>query len=224
MTVVKILTLDGKISSESYTVVNEKPDRKGCLLLRGDNDEVIKVNKRRVLTEPDNSVVITSGDRARVTCPHCTNFHEILDGDNQFECPTHGIVSFSVHHTKRKKEKVMSETQENVATEVEPKVVPTVDFEALKAVNGLEVWTKKGVVFDHAKIDVQSHTLLMVDEDGKTGRKLCFNTYDGTFGRKATAPPIEAFIANAPGGKWYAVADATATRNKLTKTGYERIS
>lgn len=110
----------------------------------------------------------------------------------------------------------------------EPKVAKEqakVDLAALAQTKGVELWTKKNVKFDHERIDVQAHVLLYV---GDGPRKLCFNTYNDTLGKKGGELPVAAFLANTPadGAKktmpWFAVADLEKTRSKLQKDGYEQ--
>lgn len=62
---------------------------------------------------------------------------------------------------------------------------------------------------------------------GDSPRKLCFNTYNGALGKKASALPLEEFTAGTVGKgskkePWFNVTDLDKTRAKLTKDGYEQ--
>ena len=109
-----------------------------------------------------------------------------------------------------------------VPKQPKPKVVPvTVDLKSLAALDDCELWTKKQIKFDHSDWDVAAHVLLFT---GSHPRKLCFNTYNGTLGKKATALPIDEFVANRKsGGKapWFKVEDLEKVREKLRRQEYE---
>ena len=72
-------------------------------------------------------------------------------------------------------------------------------------------------------MDVKAHVLLIVDDNP---RKLCFNTYNGTLGKRGNSLPVTAFQNDEmPEGKrlWFHVKNADKQRQKLLKDGYERV-
>lgn len=229
--VVRILTLDGRISNEEYTVGHEKADRRGHITLQEVNtSRQVKVNQRRVLANcaTGEVLVIQTGDKFRAVCPKCRSVVEVVPSDNSMGCQEHG--TFPLHWkpgerpmadtTTEKKKPTKAVTK---AAEKKPspekkqkaaKAALPVDLHALKSHKGVELWSKK-VSFDHALIDVQAHILIFVSEP----RKLCFNTYDSTLGRKAEPLPIDAFMAG-EGKGWFPVADLEKAREKFIKDGY----
>jgi hypothetical protein len=90
-----------------------------------------------------------------------------------------------------------------------------------------ELWSKGQIAFDHAKVDVQAHTLIKEEPL----RKLTFNTYNGTLGKKSRDPvqelQLDRFVSNdSDNGKaiGYLVkgGDVEALRAELKKKGYTK--
>lgn len=220
--IVRVLLTDGTVSNKTYRVLQSKPDRKGLiLLLENDSDRQIKVNQRRVLDNVNEgeSFAIQLGDKFRAKCPHCTYTHEIVEYIESINCPVHGLIKL-VWKNGVNIMSATAETKPEKAEKVE-KVPVKVDFSALLENGFCEIYTKKNVQFDHEKVDVRAHVMLYTGEDP---RKMCFNTYDGSLGRRSKSLPFDAFFANtAVDNKrhWYAVADLDKTRAKLIKDGYE---
>lgn len=234
---VRILTLDGRVSTEQYRIDTEKADRRGHItLIENGTSRQIKVNQRRVLVNSTTGevLVIQTGDKFRAVCPKCSHVAEVTPNDDIMECPTHGRHQL---HWK-KGERPMAETTAQKTKKPAPakaaakpspekkakaatRDIITVDLDAIRKLKGCELWTKK-VRFDHEKIDVQAHVLLSIDATHP--RKLCFNTYDGTLGKKGEPLPLEAFCQNKGGDKkaWFPITDLEQTRSKLTKSGYEK--
>lgn len=235
---VRIVCPDGRISQEVYLIDSEKSDRKGHVLLKEKGTtKLVKVQFRRII--PVNvggqAAVIESGGKYRAVCPNC-NYVEMITAVSEYlTCPSHGqfplywlgvkpmteTVEKKVEKTKR--EKPASEPK----AEKPPKVVRqpiTVDMDALAGGAHCELWTRKDIKFDHERINVQSHTLLFT---GTHPRKFCFNTYNGTLGKRSEPLPIEEFLHDraVKGAKkekpWYGVADLDKARAKLQKDGYE---
>ena len=78
-------------------------------------------------------------------------------------------------------------------------------------------------IINDVLIQKESFHLLIVDDNS---RKLCFNTYNGTLGKRGNSLPIEAFQNDEmPEGKrlWFHVKDVDKQRQKLSKDGYERV-
>lgn len=92
-------------------------------------------------------------------------------------------------------------TAEKAAKAVKPKTsaadnqreVRPLCLKSLAEQPGCTLWTKNGVKFDHANVDVKSHALII---DGDSPRKYCFNTYDGSLGKKAKDLMVTEFVAD----------------------------
>ena len=113
-----------------------------------------------------------------------------------------------------KKEKVKKERPARVVREPHKP-----DLAAIAKLESCELWTQGQVTFDHAKFDVAAHVLLFT---GENPRKLCFNTYNGTTGKKGEQLPIEAFLKGEKVSGSYSVKDLDKAREKLTKDGYTK--
>jgi hypothetical protein len=251
-TKVRILELDGTISKVPYLTDQERSDRKGFIALKeSDGTRVIKIHHRRVLplSVEGKAVVVESGDKFWALCPECGQPIPVGTGDIEISCqpcsksyPLHwlGVKPMAEATTtekapKAEKAKAPKAEKAPKAPKAEkaprePKVVKEpvkIDVHALTKFKHCELWTKKQVKFDHPNIDVQAHVLLWT---GESPRKLCFNTYNATLGKKTTELPVEQFIANKPltgaGVKkdvpWFPVPDLDKARSKLQKDGYEQ--
>jgi hypothetical protein len=239
---VRILTIEGKISHRNYILEAEKPDRKGLVtVIDPQTGSQIKVNHKRILRgcNEDEALVLTFGERHRAVCARCAFLAEVVPGNEWLECPVHGLVKLCWKEGKlpmsgnvnavAKAEELKKEVPAKAKVKSAPEIKPTridksaasaIDFNGLVKTNELELWTKKNIQFDHAKMDVRAHVLLFV---GDSPRKMCFNSYDGVAGKNKTLP-IEAFISGKTTSDkklWYDVKDLEATRKKLTATGYE---
>lgn len=234
---VRILCPDGKVSTEVYIIESEKSDRKGHVILKDKGTaKQVKVQYRRILPVfvDNNAVVIESGGKYRAVCPKC-NYVEVVAGVSDYlTCPSHGQfqlywlgVKPMTEATEKKvdgtkKEKSVSEKKERAPRVVRQPI--TVDINDMAGHAHCEVWTRKDVKFDHERVAVQAHTLLFT---GSHPRKFCFNTYNGTLGKRSEPLPIDEFIHDkaVKGAKkekpWYPVADLDKERSKLQKSGYE---
>lgn len=241
---VRILTIDGKISGKNYIHNAEKPDRKGLVIVTDpQNGSQIKVNHKRILRgcDDDGALVLSFGDKHRAVCVRCSYVAEIEVGNEWLECPTHGLVKLYWKESRPRMNNKSTDTiarQESSKQEKDSKIdkrqkaesakqptpkhsAPIIPFDDIARNPSLELWTKKNIQFDHAKMDVRAHVILFV---GDLCRKMCFNSYDGTAGKKDKALPLDAFLSNQPEGlkkQWYDVKDLEATRKKLAATGYE---
>lgn len=234
---VRILTLDGNVSKEEYEIEVEKADRKGHIaLIQVGTDRKVKVNQRRVLTNcgEGETFVVESGDKYRAVCPKCNHVQEVTGIDDVMTCPNHGETKLHWKEGDRpmaeattadKKEKSAKKEKQPTAVKKEkPTREPiVVNFDELKGKKGFELWTKRSVQFDHERIDVQAHVLLIT---GDNARKFCFNTYDGTLGKKGKPIPVDAFLKDgevegSDKKPWYAVKDVEKAKARLIKDGYE---
>lgn len=237
-TKVRILCLDGTVSTTIYEVDQERSDRNGFILLK-DGAASLKVQHRRVLpvSVDGKAVVIASGDRFYSLCPEHGIIVEVSGADETMTCQTCS-KTFPLYwlgarpmptDTATKPKKAPKKQTEKIPkpekAQIQAKEPIKVDLHALASRENCELWTKKGVKFDHERIDVRAHVLIYT---GDSPRKLCFNTYNNTLGKKGGELPIEEFIANTAvkGAKketpWFAVEDVEKVRVKLKKSGYER--
>jgi len=240
-TEVRILSLDGTISKESYVTIQERSDRNGHIKVRDANSSrEINVHFRRILPRSidGNACVIESRDKYWVICPGCGQNDEVSANSNSFTCskcaktyPLHWLgvrpmaskTTTKPTSTAKKEDKKKDSPSPNKA----PKAIKEpikVDLGALTKLGQCELWTNSRVKFDHERIDVKAHVLLFT---GTNPRKLCFNTYNGTLGKKATELPVGDFVENktpkgAKKGHWFPVSDLEKTRAQLAKNGYER--
>jgi hypothetical protein len=241
---VRILELDGQVSEVIYLIDPEsstqvvRADRKGHVSLEEQGSaRKVKVHFRRILpTTVDNEApVIESGDKFVALCPKCGEAIGVIPSSTEANCHTCG--SFKLHwtgvkpmadatQTKTKPDTAKKKDKTKVERKTKPVREPIVpDLDAIKALQECELWAKLGVKFDHPSIDVRSYTILYT---GTNPRKFCFNTYNGTLGKRADALPLENFIADQPikdaknQRPWYSVADLDKVRAKLEKDGYER--
>jgi hypothetical protein len=240
---VRILCSDGKISQEIYEVESERSDRNGHVaLLEKRTRKPSKVQHRRILPVGVEgcAAVIESAGKYRAICPQCTYVEMVEPSNSHLDCSFHGkselywigVKPMSDVVTKSDKvdsaEKVES-TEKNVPKlEKAAKVVKqtiVVDLNDIASKPNCELWTRSDVKFDHERVSVKAHTLLFV---GDNPRKFCFNTYDGTLGKRCEPLPIANFMSDTPvtNGKkdrpWYQVADIAKARAKLLKDGYEQ--
>lgn len=240
---VRILTVDGKVSKTVFRVdpLDEdhpdyseyvKSDRKGLVLLRGNNAS-IQVLFRRILpvSIEGQAPVIDSSGKHFTICPKCSDVFEVIDPQEAncntcneiFQLYWLGTKPMSQPMSQSNPETPVADatdaievtTEPVVATEavVKPEAEPTAE-KAVKAVKtpaanqrevrtlclkslanqpGCDLWTKNGVKFDHANVDVKSHALII---GGSNPRKYCFNTYDGSLGKKAKDLMVAEFLEN----------------------------
>lgn len=122
----------------------------------------------------------------------------------------------------------VAKPMDNSATGKDTQPSAKINLTELSQKPHLELWTKKSVKFDHVEVDVQAHALLFI---GDNPRKLCFNTYDGALGKKASSLPIDAFVHDrevstsdkAAHKPWFHIKDLEKARTQLRKNGYEKV-
>ena len=243
---VRIIELDGTVSTSVYEIEPDaenptvRADRKGHVnLVEKDSTRKVKVHFRRILpaTVDNEAPVVESGDKYVALCPKCGEAITVVPSTVEASCQTCG--TFKLHwtgvkpmadatQTKKAPSTTKKKEKSKVAREPKPAREPiTPDLDAIAALPKCELWVKRGVKFDHPSIDVQSHTILYT---GDNPRKYCFNTYNGTLGKRAEPLPIDEFvqnkaITNAKGHcPWYEVKDLDKIRAKLEKDGYERVT
>lgn len=228
-TIVRIIDCLGKPSTEEYKICSSRSDRKGQVLLEYDGSQ-IKVHYKRIipLDSIDKAICMESGGKNLATCPCCGHFSELRSDDQQFSCPTHGNKSIlwigvkPIISKQQKPQKVKQTVDKVIKRKGDRKGMKkaSVNLDELAKLADCELYTLKNVEFDHARVEVNSHTLLFT---GENPRKLCFNTYNGNLGKKSADLPIADFIADRSENKrWYSVKDLAKAREQLEKNGYER--
>jgi hypothetical protein len=233
---VRILDWVSNVSEAEYEIVSCKCDSKGLIELKDLHGKSLKVIKRRIVPPSTDgyAVVIESGAKFKAVCPACPNVFEVVPNNTQIKCAEHGIYKLHWLGEKPMTEATTeSKTTEETTAVKKPtaakKPKPTrepikVDIEQLKGLSDCELWRKSTVNFNHEKISVVSYALLCVNG---VDRKLCFNTYDGTLGKRCTEPlPITDFIADKKDDekvKWHPIKDLDKERAALAKKGYEQV-
>lgn len=226
---IRIINEKGKVSDEIYIVRASRSDRKGHVLIEKDGSP-LKVHYKRVVPRESHgkAVCVESTGRYFVMCPECNTTTEIEPNIDHYTCGTHGVKSIlwtgvkpmANRQTRAIKPKAPIQ---KVSKPKEQKKMKqnTVNLEELAKLPDCELYSLKNVKFDHARVEVNAHTLLFV---GSNPRKLCFNTYNGNLGKKSAELPISDFLADKQDGskRWYPVKDIVKTREQLEKAGYER--
>lgn len=220
---VKILELDGRVSDDIYIIKQNRSDRKGHLLLIHKHTNVMrKVHHRRVLPngyDDSMATVVEVSNRFYALCPKCGKKEEILPTRDDLLCPDCG--RFGLYWISSKPDiEVYKAKKLSVRKPKEMAKQTKIDLDAISNLPDCELWSKI-VAFDHEKIDVRAHVLILTTVPH---RKYCFNTYDGYLGKKANKLYIDDFLEgriHSEGVFWFSVSDIDKARKKLTKTGYE---
>lgn len=233
-------------------------DRKGLVLLKSiDGKKEFRIQSRRILpVSVGNRIpVIESGNKYRAVCNKCQNVLEITGSMEDIIChkcqtklPLFWIgdrpmndsnltsatatTDASLNNVPKNKAKspkpqAKAPTDDTPTSKEAKSMQIKVNLSELSQMPHLELWTKRSVKFDHVEVDVQAHALLFI---GDNPRKLCFNTYDGALGKKASHLPIEAFVHDrevatndkAAHKPWFQVKDLDKARTQLKKNGYEK--
>lgn len=232
--VVRIITWEGKVSEDLFTVECAKNDNKGLVLIQDKHKKPIKVIRRRVIpaTTDGMAIVVEAGSKFKAVCPVCPNVFEVNPTNTQIRCAEHGIYKLywlgdkpmtdttndTTELTAEKKEKPMAKDNKEPIK---------VDIQFLAQLENCELWEKNVVNFNHHKISVVSYALICTSEPA---RKLCFNTYDGTLGKRNTEHPlpVAAFLEANPEMAavkvWHPIKDLDKERSALQKKGYELVN
>ena len=242
--IVRYLEVDGKVSVEEYTVSDTSLRNNRVVLTTLGGTKTSIVNRRRLLprTADRAATVIEAGDRYKALCPKCGKSIVFSQGASDAQCSEHGV--FLLHwlgvkpmsteentgtktpkppkqpkpakekaETPPKEHKQPKPAKEPVAKKPRPSKEPQpVDLNAIAMLG--ELYTKQHVQFDHAHVHVQAHTLLTVE------RKYCFNTYNGSLGKRAKQLDLAAFHSPTEG---FAIKDIEKEKASLEKQGYERV-
>lgn len=229
---VKVLNVNGTISNTIFTIQQDKSDRKGHVSLLDEKGKELKVNHRRIIpfSTQASACVVEVGDKYKVVCPTCGIVDTIRIVSDKYSC-THCLQSHACHWISTKPiREIIKEAKVNkpkVETMLKDKSEPiAVDLSALTSLPHCTLYTKRNIKFDHERIDVQAHVLLYdrLNENVRESRKLCFNTYNGTLGKKITKLPIEEFIDGNESARFFKVMDVAKLKDKLRREGYEERS
>lgn len=214
----RILNIDGTISQKIFTVIGDLTGVKVTLRSTIDNQDVI-VHKNRMIPadKTDQALCIVSGNETMVICPKCLSIFKKQNDDGSFVCdngcgtyPYHSLDSKS---SENRSSKVMSLKKKNIF-----------EIEEVKKYPSMAVYSKTNK-FNHAKIDSRSIVIL---HNSDKPRKMQFNIYNGSMGKKAPPLPLEAFDKNdIPSfGKcpWVAIASFDAETRRLLADGYTQIT
>jgi hypothetical protein len=230
---VRILGIDGHVSRQSYTILSERADSKGlvCVKEQRTNRE-LKIAQRRIIpfaVDKNKAVVIESNNKYYAVCPKCPIVFDIKPDHTDINCPDHGIHELHwlgekpvVNTTQTTESSLSTSAQPSVAKKKKPQEPVKVDLDKIATTKDCELWSKTSIQFNHESITVISHALLYV---GDNPRKMCWNTYDGTMGKKHREINIEAFVTNDEQNKShtiYQIKDIESERKRLEKKGYTR--
>ena len=208
----RIVGLSGVVSKEMVDLIDERPDHKGLytVRVRGDNT-VLQVHGKRLVNDDHDAgtaLTIEAYGRHQTLCPDCGEVSILTDSVDGPNCTTHGRYATSSFGKPD-----MQSTDQN----------KMIDISEIKKFG--ELWTKAGLGFDDPNIEAKAHALLATCRDG-IERKLCFNTYSGSFGKHSNGLELEAFINGTLGrnGKQvgYAIKDSlNAERKRLESKHYQ---
>lgn len=229
----RIITMDGKVSRELFQMVRPS-DNKNRIVVEDESGGRLTIHKRRVLS-PDSkgkAVALGKGSSTKAVCPKCVKVIEVVDA--KVTCPEHGEFETISHdqkhqpvntvtHPRSQPDRSTSPMATSPPTTDAPPVGATVDLTEVKKF-GVELWAKEQLNFDHVNMDVRAYVLLAEDPV----RKLCFNMYDGSLGKKKQVADLhlEEFKANKPpqGKKHWHLLKGTLddARQHLEKKGYKK--
>ncbi len=217
----RILQLDGRISENVYIIrPDSRSDGSGYIeILKKDTGKTIKIHHRRILPLKSYGLAVAmgTGGKYRAVCPKCGIL--LTPSSDKVVCPDDG--DFNLIWIG---EKPMT-TEKTVKTKTPrtPKAVQEpikVDLDELAGLPDCELWSKS-VKFDHPGVDVLAHVLLHVPGE----RKLCFNSYNSTLGKKSKPLPTDELLSGeseTPAKNIFKVKDLAAERAKLVNNNYEQ--
>ena len=222
--IVRVIEPDGKVTGLDYIIDQDRSDRRGQLqIIHKESGRIKKTHHRRILSSDYHdgmAVVLESNNRFFALCPKCGDSEEITNGDS-WVCNNCG--EFELHWLSNRPDTIKQVKARNLKAPSMTTRAPTIDLESIARLPNIELWTKKNIQFDHERIDVRAHVLIF--DDGQQLRKYCFNTYNGTLGKKQKKLYVEEFIANTSVESkklWYCIDNKDKAVCKLIKEGYER--
>ena len=212
----RILNIDGTLSSKIFTLVEYQNNQKAILRSIVDNKD-ISVHKNRIVPfeDVDRALCIVSGGIDLVICPRCLGITNKEFGIDTFVCEQ-GCGSYQFHSLDSdssavRSTKIMNQKSKNIF-----------DLEAVGVYKSMVVYSKTNK-FNHPSID--SRSIIILHNSDKP-RKMQFNIYNNSLGKKSGALPLDAFNKNEPpSGKcpWSTIANVDAEVKRLLEDGYQQI-
>jgi len=212
----RILNIDGTLSSKIFTLVEYQTNQKAILRSVVDNKD-ISVHKNRIVPfeDIDRALCIVSGGIDLVICPRCLGITNKEFNIDTFVCErgcgTYQYHSLDSDSSLVRSTKIMNQKSKNIF-----------DLEAIGIYKSMVVYSKTNK-FNHPSIDSRSIIILHKSEKP---RKMQFNIYNNSLGKKSGSLPLEAFDKNeAPPGKcpWSTIANVEAEIKRLVDDGYQQI-
>lgn len=235
---VRYLEPDGRVSTDIYEVIDATMQNKRVILTQVGTNRRVVVNERRLLPETceTTATVVNTSDNYAALCPKCGKHIPFTSmGRNvvEAECDEHGKfqlhwlgvkpMSIDKSNAGIKTPKTVKENKpkepkpakpEQPTTEKKPKVAKVAKPADMNAIAQLgDLYTKGGLPFDCPQVALEAHALLVGD------RKHCFNTYNGSFGKKSTNS-YDTFTDPEAG---FAIKDQAKERADLIKNGYRLV-
>lgn len=214
------------------TLVNKKCNKRGYLDVLFKDGVTHSVDKKRVLPKGalGMAILLSSTDGYDCFCPVNNCRKQAVFNGSVVICPEHGehqpyVVgkpSDLIQEDTSDMENVMAtQTLEN------PKMTDSVHVDESVIMTYGELWVKT-FSFDHPKVNTKAYVLL----GEAPNRKLCFNVFNGTLGKRSKDPvaelELEAFKTGSGGEsskpKYYILKEnLEKVRTKLIKDGYVQL-
>lgn len=218
---VAVLAPNGKISTNCRLV--KLPDVNNRAIVE-QSGKLIEVHRTRILS-PDvvellskKALLLQTPTKSYGICPQCQSASIVSHGT--IKCDTHGVFEVQDIPSLTKSGKLSKESKMTTQPAAEPVAV---EKDLVKQIleMGFEVWMKSNVPFTDPNITLNAYVIVGDDP----GRKLCFNTYNGSLGKKKTVEALELEgFGKGPTQQSYAVADTAKERDKLAKKGYHKVT
>ena len=197
---IKIMDAMGVLRG-GFLLLDGKPDRLGLItILDPTNNHILKPHPDRVVkSETDGSMAIVDNGQHIAACPTCGEICKVTDERGTCACGQFVIVG------------IIESTSKSASPSLK-KPLNQVDVKALG--NGAETWVRENVPFN-GKTQVTAISMRVGT------RYISFNLYDGSFGKKGIAPPIEALKKGDSIG--YTIKNLGKWHKKLQAKGYKPL-
>lgn len=215
------------ISNDVFTKVGKADHRGNFLVQNRDGSRVITINPSRILPighglkvkcDHELHVICPSGCRIAIAINDATA--RCKHGKN-WQLDWNGMAGKGRPVPKVEHVAVKSKTESKVKTAKKQQYV-AINFAVLSKAG--ELWTKHDIEFDYPEFEVKAHVLII--KCGEQYRKICFNSYNGTWGKTSREEEMKIFLANGRSetGKAYGypVGNIDKEHNKLRVNGYVR--
>lgn len=231
----RVLTGDDRISEDVFDVQDGQDHKGSKLLVNQDTGLKVRTNPSRILAVGSGNLVSADQQTLSAKCPQCDVICEVGVAAAAATCPEHGAFDLDWSDIAAGPYPRQAPRAQKTGPAGQPKKARgaaqaqrsreslTVDFDDLRK-HG-ELWTKSGVEFDYPQYEVLAHVMLIDDAAG--ARKMCFNSYNGGWGKKSRGSEIRAFITGKPvagvKANWYQLKKGVdVERRKLAKAGYAK--